>query len=90
MASIYYRVESPTQTTADAIRQEQTGEIWDIRPGVATFRKSKRTLANFQPGSVGLNLVPASDRIPTVPLALRIGVGHGLVSSSKRAALQLR
>jgi hypothetical protein len=44
--AVYYRAESPTQTPADAIRQEQSGELWG---GAARFSDIPKVKAYVGP-----------------------------------------
>lgn len=50
----YYRVESPTQTAADAAQQEKTGEIWGRVPRRGAWPKVKAYVGRLPIGVRGL------------------------------------
>ena len=53
-ARVYHRLESPTQTPADAARQEASGEIWGRAPRGGTTPKVKAYPGPLPPGTRGI------------------------------------
>ena len=54
MAARCYRVESPTQTTADAERQQRTGEIWGKTARSGAWPKVKAYVGRLPDGDRGV------------------------------------
>lgn len=59
---IYFRVESPTQTVEDAVRQEQNGEIRGRPAQGSDFPKVKAYVGHLPPGRRGIEFT--TDIVP--------------------------
>jgi hypothetical protein len=73
----FNRVESPTQTSADAVRQQNSMEIWglpaqgSIFPCVQAWREAKRPLSRFGPRGIMFDTSVAPTRGTGTPFEAR-------------------
>jgi len=88
----YHRVESSTQTVADAARQESTGEIWGRPPRWGFQPKVKAFRGPLPRGTRGVEFETeiAPDRGCPPGLALWSGPRAGVVVEDDYARIKVR
>lgn len=67
MVAIYHRLESPTQTAADARAQQVSGEIWGKAPRFSTLPKVKAYVGPLPAGARGVEFSASVPPDPGCP-----------------------
>jgi hypothetical protein len=88
----YHRIESPTQTVADAARQEATGEVWGRSPRWGFKPKVKAFVGSLPRGARGVEFETdvAPDRGCPPGLALWSGPRAGVAVEDDYARIKVR
>ena len=87
----YHRVESPTQTAADALAQQQTGELWGFPPRGSDIPKVKAYTGPLPSGRRGIEFttpVPPDSSCPP-GYAFWSGQRAGVIVDGNRAKIQI-
>lgn len=66
-ARVYHRLESPTQTPADAARQAASGELWGRPPRGSDIPAAQAYVGPLPPGARGTEFTTATPPDPGSP-----------------------
>ena len=90
-AATYHRVESPTQTAADALSQEQTGELWGFPARGSDIPKVKAYVGPLPSGRRGIEFTTSARPDSGCPpgYAFWSGPRSGVIVEGNRAKIQI-